>query len=888
MCIDYKRLNDATEHNGWPLPHIKQLFQRIGAARPKFFAVMDMTSGYHQIAMNTNSIIYTAFICFMGVFEWLRIPFGLKGAPGYFQQQLAAIVLAGIIHICCELYLDDCIVFAKTEEQFLVKLEEVFIRFKNHNIKLNPDKCRFGLQEVEYLGHVINNTGLKFSPSRLARILEIERPKIAKDMKIYLGTVNYLRDHIKNLSMLMAPLQAMITPYDKRSKKELVWTPELINAYELLVQKVKDCPEIFFMDDESPVFLHTDACDLGIGAYLFQVKDGKEYPISFLSKALSGPQLNWSTYDKEAYAIYFAILKLQYLLRDIKFTVRTDHRNLVYIGEGGTQKVFRWREFLSMFNFDIEHIEGIKNIVADGFSRLCLFDEQIEELDFDCQEDIDRFSNSSSLPALFARSCSQFLGAMTPEQIAHPSFTIPENVKKQIKLVHNSEKGHFGVDLTHKKLISKGYKAQKLRDYIRAYILRCPYCQLTNQRSIKTVIQPFTTSTYDSMSRLNIDTIGPLDISVHGYQYILVIIDTFSRYITLWPTRSTTAIEAADAVIQHIGFFGTPKEILTDGWTQFSNEIISQLVEILKVKLMITIAYSKEENAIVERSNKEVMRHLRAFIFDNKIFADWVNYLPLVQRIINNKVHESTKTSPASIITPGIDLDNSLVPTSTVLTGGDLSEYVKSLLAQQKIAIEIARKHLLDHETKHLVDPDLPLTVFPIGSLVSLEYPKTAMGKRPPSKLRTQLQGPYRVYNIIGNEYFLENLGDNSIKENVHVSRLRAYIEDNTDSANARQVANQSQQLWDVERVISHTGSFKTGKRSSLSFKVKWIGSDVITDEPWSGLFKNRVLHLYLIDIGQSAQIPYNYRSNYPDSFSKIDVDNADGTQRVKYVMKSR
>jgi hypothetical protein len=137
---------------------------------------------------------------------------------------------------------------------------------------------------------------------------------------------------------------------------------------------------------------------------------------------------------------------------------------------------------------------------------------------------------------------------MTQEQIAHPSFTIPESVKKQIKLVHNTEKGHFGVEQTHKKLISKGYKAKRLR----AYILRCPYCQLTNQRSIKTVIQP---STYDSMTRLNIDTIGPLDISVHGYQYILVIIDTFSRYITLWPTRSTTAIEAADAIIQHVGFW---------------------------------------------------------------------------------------------------------------------------------------------------------------------------------------------------------------------------------------------------------------------------------------------------------------------------------------------
>jgi len=118
---------------------------------------MDMTSGYHQLAMNPNSIIYTVFICFMGVFEWLRVPFGLKEAPGFFQQQLAAVVLAGIMHIYCELYLDDCIVFAKTETDYLKRLREVFTRFRNYNIKLNPDKCRFGLEEVEYLGHVINS-----------------------------------------------------------------------------------------------------------------------------------------------------------------------------------------------------------------------------------------------------------------------------------------------------------------------------------------------------------------------------------------------------------------------------------------------------------------------------------------------------------------------------------------------------------------------------------------------------------------------------------------------------------------------------------------------------------------------------------------------------------
>jgi hypothetical protein len=375
------------------------------------------------------------------------------------------------------------------------------------------------------------------------------------------------------------------------------------------------------------------------------------------------------------------------------------------------------------------------------------------------------------------------------------------------------------------------------------------------------------------MHRLNIDTIGPLDISTHGFQYILVVIDTFSRYVTLWPTRSTTAIEAADVIVQHVGLFGTPKEILTDGGSQFNNDTVKELVALLNAQLLVTIAYSKEENSIVERANKEVMRHLRAFVFDQKILSDWVKYLPLVQRIINNKCHDSTQVTPASIITPGIDLDNSLIPEPANPTETeDLSNYVKTLVDQQKIAIEVARKHLLDHETSHLVTPELPLTVFPIGSHVILEYPKTAMGKRPPSKLKTQLQGPYKVSNIIGNEYFLEDLVDHKIKENVHVSRLRPYLEEGNDTTgSARQVATHVRQMWDVEKILSHKGSLKFRQVSKTKFQIKWVGYEKPDELSWARLNGNRVLHLYLIKLGKSNLIPKKYRHNYLEIFKSTD-----------------
>ena len=185
---------------------------------------------------------------------------------------------------------------------------------------------------------------------------------------------------------------------------------------------------------------------------------------------------------------------------------------------------------------------------------------------------------------------------------------------------------------------------------------------------------------------------------------------------------------------------------------------------------------------------------------------------------------------------------------------------------------------MLEHEKEHLVDPDLPITVFPIGSHVILEYPTTTMGKRPPSKLKTPLQGPYKVCNIIGNEYFLEDLTNNKIKENVHVSRLRPYLEGNDSIESARQVANRGQQLWDVEEVLSHIGSLKAKNKTSLKFMVKWVGSDETTEQPWSSLVNNRLLHHYLIKIGKHTWIPTKYRSNYINMINSPEPAVADQT----------
>ena len=176
FCVDFRALNAASEGMGWPIPNIPEMLRRLGDHKPKIFAKLDLTSGYHQAPLSMASRVYTAFMTFRGLFEWCRVPMGLKGAPSYFQGVLVSTVLFGLIYTICELYIDDLIIHAQTEEEFLVNLEKVLKQLDKHKINVNPDKCFFGLSEVEYVGHTINGNGLTFSREKIDKVLQINTP----------------------------------------------------------------------------------------------------------------------------------------------------------------------------------------------------------------------------------------------------------------------------------------------------------------------------------------------------------------------------------------------------------------------------------------------------------------------------------------------------------------------------------------------------------------------------------------------------------------------------------------------------------------------------------------------------------------------------------------
>ena len=827
FCIDFRQLNLCCVSMGWPIPNIEHMIHRLGQNRSKFFGVLDLTSGYYQAPLSESSRIFTAFICVLGLFEWLRVPMGLKGAPSYFQQVMAAIVLVGLIYVICEIYIDDVIIYAPTEIEFLKRMEQVFQRFRKHKLTFNPEKVRLGLSRVEYVGHVLDDTGLSFTREKLSEVADFPKPTTAKTLLSFLGLAGYFRRHIRNYAATEHPMRQMLAEY-KRSKR-LTWTPEGEASYEALKKAICDCPKLYFPNTQGDVFLHTDASDYGIGAYLFQLVDGEEQPVAFLSRSLHKEQLRWSTPEKECYAIFLSFEKFKHLIQHIKFTLRTDHKNLTYLNLAGSDKVMRWKLLIQQYNFDIEHIPGKDNIVANGMSRFCPMDSSETDPDILC------------------------LAA---------DFTIPKDKYRIISSFHNGNIGHFGVERTYNKIAAHHEPWQYMREHVRRFIKRCPCCQKMSVLKVPILTHPFTNSTYTPFERIQVDTVGPLPKDEYNNEYIIVCRDTFTRAIGLYAAPDTSAKHAARMLLQFIGNLGCPSQIQSDNGSQFVNGLIDEFIKLLGCENLHTLAYSKEENAIVERANKEVLRHLRNLIFDKRIIPIWSDVLPLVQRIIMNEPIEHLGVSPAQLLYGNaIDLDRGIflphLPRDEEGREIVLSEWSAKMLKSQAILLQLAEKRQRHHDLKHaLANHVFVPTTFPINSYVLAEYPDGAMGKRPPTKFHPKLKGPFRVVNHNGSEYTVQNLVTNAY-EKYHSKALRPFVYDD-ELVNPRDVAMRDNDEYVIEAILAHDGDPK--QLRTLKFLVKWLGypDSENTWEPWKTLRLTQQLHLYLRANGLQRLIPKN------------------------------
>ena len=664
-----------------------------------------------------------------------------------------------------------------------------------------------------------------------------------KQLKGFLGLVNYFRDHIVGCSDMLRPLHAMTQKY-VRNKSLGTWSEEATAAYERVKKAIEHLPMLFFLDDDSPIVLQTDASDYGIGAYLFQIRyiDGQalERPVYILSKSLTDVQCRWHTPEKEAYAIYHALVKLRHLLIDRKFLVQTDHRNLTFLDVGSSPKILRWKQAVAEYDFDVEHIAGSSNVVADALSRLV--------------RPQPRTSPDSPLVLDV-----NLLGGRAPQRV------LSDEHRGLITQVHNSMIGHHGLERTHAKLTRMGHSWPGMRFDIRQFIRECSYCQCGSliHPAIKAV--PYTLASFAPMEMLQVDTIGPLPEDGNGCKYVVAIIDCFTRWVEFYPAPTCSAEEAASALYQHAGRYGNARCIMSDNGSQFVNETCDTLCELMGTTRRFTSPYSHEQNGIVERLNREFGRHLRALLFDQKVVEIWsFKFLPIIQRICNNAVHTSTGVSPAQLLFgDALNLDRNILYQPAELsntTATTIRTYFDRFLTAQAVLLRSAARHQLALDEYHVKVREDPSLVAPRKRKPSSTTPEEVTTFPPDSyvlyrnhartsKLINPYRGPFRVVAIqLDGDYLLQELLSGKTLR-AHVQHLRPFLY-NLEQADAPVfAATRNAGEWKLESISEHRGDPKV--RSSLEFHVKWAGypAEYDTWEPWKALRATQVLEAYLLTV---------------------------------------
>lgn len=365
IVVDYRKLNEKTIDDKFPIPNIEEILDRLG--RSTHFTTLDLKSGFHQIEVDPKDRQKTAFSTEKGHFEFVRMPFGLKNAPSTFQRAMTNI-LSDLIGKCCLVYLDDIIIFGNSLQQHLENLDKVLKRLIEANLKIQPDKCEFLRKECEFLGHIVTSDGIKPNPNKIEKITNWPLPKTTSQIKGFLGLLGYYRKFIKDFAKLTKPLTKCL-----KKEAKIVHDEEFLNCFKECKQLLVTDPVLKYPDFSRKFILETDASDFALGAVLSQkFEDGKEHPIAYASRTLSDTECRYSATEKELLAIIYATKHFRPYIYGTKFEIRTDHKPLLWLRQKNdlNRKLLRWKLDLEEFEFEIKYKKGTLNNNADSMSRI--------------------------------------------------------------------------------------------------------------------------------------------------------------------------------------------------------------------------------------------------------------------------------------------------------------------------------------------------------------------------------------------------------------------------------------------------------------------------------------------------------------------------------------
>ncbi|CAK1595379.1 unnamed protein product [Parnassius mnemosyne] len=661
LCIDYRALNKITIKDKYPMPRIEDLIDRLQGCR--FFTSLDLKSGYYQIKMKEDSVHKTAFITEDGHYEFLRLPFGLAGAPSCFQQMMNR-VLGNLRFEKIILYLDDILIVSQTEVENLELLEKVLQIFKENGLTLNLKKCHFLKTDIEFLGYRINSEGIKPSEGKVNAVKDFPIPKSVHQVRQFLGLISYFRKFIKHCAILSSPLTKLL-----KKNVPWVWKTEHDRAFMTLKDALISDNILTLFDPTKECVLYTDASRDGIAGILMQVSDSVEKPIHYYSRQTTDDEKKYHSFELELLAVVQSLNKFRHYLLGSHFRIITDCSAVRFAlsKKEIIPRIARWVLATQEFSYDIIHREGYRMQHVDALSRNPLQSGSkseaeiimsITEADWllSVQLQDSRIADiKKSLESGEAHKYKdifnkyELLGNKVYRRTSQGRrWVVPKTCIWQVLKYNHDDLGHFSVDKTFER-ISHRYWFSRMRHIIKKYINNCIKCIYYKNKGgpkegelypLPKYAQPFHT--------LHLDYLGPFVETQDNNKYLLVTVDAFTKFVFISAVTNTGSNNVIQELENISKIFGNPRRLITDAGSAFTSKIFKNYCFNKNIRLHTVATGMPRSNGQVERFNRTILEAMKTMGADLNEDC-WDKCIIPLQQAINSTFHKTTKAVPSEV-----------------------------------------------------------------------------------------------------------------------------------------------------------------------------------------------------------------------------------------------